>query len=124
MASQPSELYPEAFADHLTDEARECLDDCIDVSQVAAWSADRCLEQGPQYAQCARLCNDVSHLGSVAAQFMSKDAITLPTVLEAYIDTAEAAVDELSKFDTTHTNEAEMVIQRSLDSSYEALDNF
>lgn len=122
LTSQPTELYPEAFADHLTEEARECLDDCIDVSQVAAWSADRCIEQGPQYAQCARLCNETATLGSVAAEFLAKDAIGLPAVIDAYVETAEQAVEELSKFDTVHTNEAEMVIDRSIDSSIRALE--
>lgn len=122
LTSQPTELYPEAFADHLTEEGRECLDDCIDVSQVAGWCADRCIEQGPQYAQCSRLCNEAATLGAVSAQFLAKDAISLPAVIEAYIETAEQAVEELSQFDTVHTNEAKMVIDRSIESSINALE--
>jgi hypothetical protein len=122
LTSQPSELYPEAFADHLTDEARECLDDCIDVSQVAAWCADQCIEHGPQYAQCARLCNETATLGAVSAEFLAKDAVGLPAVIDAYLETAEQAVEELSKFDTVHTNEAQMVIDRSIESSLDALE--
>ena len=122
LTSQPTQLYPEAFADHLTEEARECLDDCIDVSQVAAWCADRCVEQGPQYAQCSRLCNEAATLGTVSAEFLAKDAMGLPAVIEAYLETAEQAVDELSKFDTVHTNEAQMVIDRSIESSLDTLE--
>ncbi|MFW5938914.1 MAG: hypothetical protein ACOCQU_00510 [Halolamina sp.] len=122
LAGQPSALYPEAFADHLTPEARDCLDDCIDVSQVAAWCSDRCLEEGSQYARCSRLCNEAATLGAVTAEFIARDAMSLPTIVDAYVETAQRAVDELGKFDTPHTNEAEMVIDRSIESSLDALE--
>jgi hypothetical protein len=122
LQSQPSEIYPEAFADHLTEAARDCLDDCIDVSQVAAWCSDRCLEQGPGMAECSRLCNEAATLGGVAAEFIAKDSVNLPAVVDAYVDVAKRATDELGKFDAPHTNEAEMVIERSIDSSLDMLD--
>ncbi len=122
LASQPSEIYPEEFVDHLSEEARNCLDDCIDVSQVAAWCADRCLEEGAGMAQCSRLCNEASTLGSVTAEFIARDSMNLPSIVDAYVDTAERATDELSKFDSPHTNEAEMVIERSIDSSIDMLE--
>ena len=122
LTSQPSELYPEAFADHLSPKARDCLDDCIDVSQVAAWCSDRCLEQGPGMAQCSRLCNEASTLGSVTAEFIARDSLNTPPIVEAFVDTAERTIDELGKFDSPHTNEAEMVIDRAIDSSLDMLD--
>ena len=123
LASQPSEIYPEAFADHLTEEARDCLDDCIDVSQVAAWCSDRCLEQGPGMAECSRLCNEAATLGAVTAEFIAKDSVNLPAIVDTYVDVAERATDELGKFDAPHTNEAEMVIERSIDSSLDVLES-
>ena len=122
LTSQPSGIYPEAFVDHLSEGARDCLDDCIDVSQVTAWCADRCIEQGPEMAQCSRLCNEAATLGSVAAEFIARDSMTVPTVIEAYVETAERTIDELEKFDAPHTNEAEMVLDRSIDSSLDMLD--
>ncbi|OTF01973.1 hypothetical protein B9G49_01635 [Halorubrum sp. SD683] len=122
LTSQPSGIYPEAFVDHLSEAARDCLDDCIDVSQVAAWCADRCIEQGPEMAKCSRLCNEAATLGSVATEFIARDSVNVPTVIEAYVDTAERALDELVKFDAPHTNEAEMVLERSIDSSLDMLD--
>jgi hypothetical protein len=121
LQSQSSEIYPEAFADHLTEAARDCLDDCIDVSQVAAWCSDRCLEQGPGMAECSRLCNEAATLGGVTAEFIAKDSVNLPAIVDAYVDVAERATEELGKFDAPHTNEAEMVIERSIDSSLDVL---
>jgi hypothetical protein len=124
LMGQSAELYPQAFADNLTEEARECLDDCIDVSQVAVWTADRCLEEGAESARCSRLCHDAATLGAVAAEFIAKDAITVPAVLDAYVETARQAVEELGKFDSAHTNEAQMVLERSIESSLDALRGF
>jgi len=119
---QASSLYPEQFADHLEPELRDALDDCIDVSQVVAWTSDRCIETGPEQATCARLCNEVSTLGAVAAEFVARDAETLPVVLDAYLETAEIALAELEGFDDPHTEEAAMVVERSIDSVTAALE--
>jgi hypothetical protein len=122
LASQPSEIYPEEFVDHLSEEARNCLDDCIDVSQVAAWCSDQCMEEGAQMAQCSRLCNEASTLGSVTAEFIARDSMNLPAIVDAYVETAERARDELTNFDSPHTNEAEMVLERSINSSLDMLE--
>jgi|GEM_PF-3194206 len=122
LVDQPEELYPEQFADHLTEEMRVCLDDCIDVSQVAAWTADRCIEDGVTEADCARLCNEVSILGAITSQFISRDAENIPAVIDAYIETAETALAELERHDRPYTNEAVAVIDRSIESTLDALE--
>lgn len=123
LVGQPSGLYPEQFADHLNEELRVCLDDCIDVSQVASWAADRCLDEGPTQAECSRLCTEAAALGGVAAQFISRDSMHTPAVIEAYLETAEDTLSELEQFDHPHTNEAAAVVGRSIDSSLDALES-
>lgn len=122
LVSQPPALYPEQFSDHLTEELRVCLDDCIDVGQVAAWSADKCAARGSEQAACAKLCNEVSTLGTVVAEFIARDARSVAPVIEAYVETAELALTELERFDEPHTEETAMVVDRSVESALEALD--
>lgn len=122
LMGQASSLYPEQFADHLEPALRDALDDCIDVSQVVAWAADRCVETGPEQATCARLCNETATLGAVAAEFVARDAETTPAVLDAYLETAEMTLDELDAFEDPHTEEAAMVVERSIESVADALE--
>lgn len=122
LSGQAKSLYPEQFADHLEPELRAALDDCIDVSHVVAWAGDRCVETGPEQATCAHLCNETATLGAVAAEFVARDARTVPAVLGAYLETAEIALDELDAFEDPHTEEAAMVVERSIESVRDALE--
>jgi hypothetical protein len=87
--------------DHLSDEQRECIENCNEATQVCEWCADECLgDSGME--ECARLCRDVADLTSLHARFMARDSDYSATLAEACAEACEACADECSRHEADH----------------------
>ena len=87
--------------DSLSDEQRECIENCNEASQVCEWCADECLGDAEMEA-CARLCRDVADLASLHARFMARGSAYSGQLAEACADACEACADECSQHDAEH----------------------
>jgi len=123
IGQQAPQIQPgEKFDDHMTGEVKRALEDCLEVEQVAEWCADRCMDEGAQMSDCARLCKETADLADVTAKFVSRNAFTAPYVADAFTKIGEETLQELDQHPVPHTQETKAVLERALDSTYQALD--
>jgi len=87
--------------DRLSDEQRECIENCEEASEVCEWCADECLGDADM-EECARLCRDVADLTSLHARFMARDSDYSGQLATACADACEACADECSQHDADH----------------------
>jgi hypothetical protein len=87
--------------DSLSDEQRECIENCNEATEVCEWCADECLGDAEMEA-CARLCRDVADLASLHARFMARGSAYSTTLAAACAEACEACADECSKHDAEH----------------------
>lgn len=57
----------------LSDQARECVDNCLTAAAACEWCADACAGD-EEMAQCLRLCRDVADLTTLHARLMLRDS--------------------------------------------------
>jgi hypothetical protein len=87
--------------DNLSDEQRECIENCNEATEVCEWCADECLGS-EDMEECARLCRDVSDLTSLHARLMARDSEYSSTLAEACAEACEACAEECSQHDADH----------------------
>jgi hypothetical protein len=87
--------------DRLSDEQRDCIENCNQASEVSEWCADRCLGS-EEMEQCARLCRDVADLTSLHARFMARDSYYSPVLAEACAGACEECAEECERHDAEH----------------------
>jgi hypothetical protein len=87
--------------DRLSDDQRECLENCTEAAAVCEWCADECLGDAEMEA-CARLCRDVADLASMHARFMARDSDYSGQLAAACADACEDCADECSQHDAEH----------------------
>ena len=57
----------------LSEEQRNCIENCNEAAEVCEWCADECLGDSDM-EECARLCRDVADLTSLHARFMARSS--------------------------------------------------
>jgi len=87
--------------DHLSDEQRECIENCNEAAEVCEWCADECLGS-EDMEQCARLCRDVADIASLHARFMARDSAYSDHLAGACVEACEACADECETHDADH----------------------
>lgn len=87
--------------DHLNDEARECLENCIEAAEVCEWCADECLGN-EEMEECARLCRDVADVTSLHARFMARDSNYSTELAEVCAGVCEECAEECERHDAEH----------------------
>jgi hypothetical protein len=87
--------------DHLSEEQRECIENCTEATQVCEWCADECLGS-EDMEECARLCRDVADIASLHARFMARDSDYSGHLAEACAEACEACADECETHDADH----------------------
>ena len=85
----------------LSEEQRECIENCNEAAEVCEWCADESLGDS-EMEECARLCRDVADLTSLHARFMSRNSEYSATLAEACANACEACADECSRHDANH----------------------
>jgi hypothetical protein len=101
----------------LPTEFRTALEDFAKVTQIAEWCADKCIEEGPQMAECARACEDLADLAELNEKLIARDSIFGPQVAEAYLQVTQQALPILQQFEQSpHVGETLSAVTRSIDS--------
>ena len=91
-----------AKVDNLSDEQRECIENCFEAATVCEWCADACLDEEGDMARCIRLCRDVADHASLHARFMARGSEFSDQLAEDCADLCEACADECDQHDDDH----------------------
>lgn len=111
------------FESELTPELNEALEAFDRVVEIASWCADKCIETGPQMAECARLCDDLAELAELNEKLISRDSINGPEVAEAFLRIAQQGLPILQKYQMPHVQETLQAITSAIDSTEKLLNS-
>jgi len=110
------------FDDQLPGEMRVALEDFEQAAKVCDWCADKCLDEGPEMAECIRLCRDVADLGTLNTKLIARDSVFGPELAETFANAAEECASECMRHQNPHCQECASVLSRAVDSTYRLLD--
>jgi hypothetical protein len=99
----------------LSDDQRDCIENCNEATEVCEWCADECLGD-PEMEECARLCRDVADLTSLHARFMARGSAYSADLAEACATACEACAEECGKHDAEHCQVCADVLQECAES--------
>ena len=95
--------FSETMADvgSLSDEQRECIENCQRAAQVCEWCADACIgEEGMD--ECIRLCRDVADIATLHARLMARGSDYSGDLAGVCADVCEACAEECEQHDHDH----------------------
>ena len=87
--------------DNLSDEQRECIENCNEAAEVCEWCADESLGS-EDMERCARLCRDVADLTSLHARFMARGSDHSSQLATACADACEECAEECERHEADH----------------------
>ncbi|ELZ28037.1 hypothetical protein C474_16089 [Halogeometricum pallidum JCM 14848] len=96
--------------DHLSEEQRECIENCTRATEVCEWCADECLGS-EEMEECARLCRDVADIASLHARLMARDSDYSGHLAEACAEACEDCADECESHDADHCQQCAEVLR-------------
>lgn len=106
------------FEAEMTPELNEALESFDRVVEISEWCADKCIESGPEMAECARLCEDLADLASLNEKLIARDSINGPEVAEAFLTVAHQGMPILQQHQQTyHVRETLEAVQQSIDAT-------
>lgn len=108
----------------INEEMRVVLHDFVESANVAEWCADRCLDEGPEMAECIRLCRDVADIARLNVELLSRDSAFGAETAEVFIVAAEAAAQECARHPTKHCQECADVFPRAARATRKMLASF
>lgn len=111
------------FESELTPELNEALEAFDRVVEVASWCADKCIEMGPQMAECARLCDDLSEVAELNEKLIARDSINGPEVAEAFLRIAQQGIPILQQHQQPHVQETLQTVTYAIDTTNKLLDS-
>jgi hypothetical protein len=86
---------------HLSDDERECVENCLRAAQVCEWCADACIdEEGME--RCIRLCRDVADIATLHARLMARDSAYSGDLAAVCVEVCEACAEECEGHDHDH----------------------
>lgn len=86
----------------ISDTMQIALQDFVEAVKVCEWCADRCIDEGPQMAECIRLCRDVADIATLNIQLLSRGSMIGPQAAELFISAAEACAQECAQHSHRH----------------------
>ncbi|SEP27689.1 hypothetical protein SAMN04487948_13113 [Halogranum amylolyticum] len=87
--------------EHLNDEQRDCIENCLRAAEVCEYCADQCVgKEGMD--ECIRLCRDVADVASLHARLMARDSDYSSDLAEVCADLCEACAEECEQHDHDH----------------------
>ena len=108
----------------ISDEMRVALHDFGESARVCEWCADQCIDEGPEMAECVRLCRDVADIATLNVEFLSRDSIFGQELAELFVTAAEECAGECAKHSHRHCQECAEVLTRAAQSTRTMLDSF
>ncbi|EJN56954.1 four-helix bundle copper-binding protein [Halogranum rubrum] len=87
--------------EHLNDEQRDCIENCLQAAQACEYCADECIgEDGME--ECVRLCRDVADVASLHARFMARNSNYSTELAEVCAGLCEECAEECDQHDADH----------------------
>jgi hypothetical protein len=99
----------------LSEEQRECIENCNEAAEVCEWCADESLGNSDM-EECARLCRDVADLASLHARFMARSSGHSSALAQACAEACESCAEECSNHDANHCQVCADVLQECAES--------
>ncbi|WP_435074430.1 four-helix bundle copper-binding protein [Halorubrum sp. HHNYT27] len=99
----------------LSDEQRDCIENCNEAAQVCEWCADECLGM-EEMEECARLCRDVADLTTMHARFMARGSNYSGQLAQACAQACEDCADECENHDANHCQVCAEVLRECAES--------
>jgi hypothetical protein len=110
------------FESELTPELNEALEAFDRVVEISSWCADKCIEMGPEMAECARLCDDLSELAELNEKLIARDSINGPEIAEAFLRVAQQGMPILQQYQQTpHVQETLQAVDQAINSTNKLL---
>jgi hypothetical protein len=113
----------QTLEDAISSEMRITLQDFVEAANACEWCADQCLDEGPQMAECVRLCRDVADLALQNVRFVARDSIFGPELAETFAYAAEECARECAQHSHEHCQECASVLKRAVKSTNRMLDS-
>ena len=110
--------------DGINDEMRVALHDFVQAANVSEWCAEQCIDEGPQMAECIRLCRDVADLASLNAKLLTRDSVFGPELAEVFAMAADEAAQECAQHPHKHCQDCAEVLSRAARSTRKMLSSF
>jgi hypothetical protein len=108
----------------ISNEMSVALYDFVESAKACEWCANRCIDEGPQMAECIRLCRDVADLAVLNVQLLARDSVFGPEAAETFISAAEACASECAQHSHRHCQECAAVLDRAIESTRSMLASF
>ncbi|WP_198662097.1 hypothetical protein [Halorussus litoreus] len=105
------------FESELTPELNQALEAFDRVVEISSWCADKCIESGPQMAECARLCLDLAEVAELNEKLIARDSINGPEVAETFLIVAQQGLPVLEQ------HQQSPHVQETLESVYQAIES-
>jgi len=108
----------------MSDEMRVALHDFGESARVCEWCADQCIDEGPEMAECIRLCRDVADIATLNSRLLARDSVFGQQAAELFVTAAEACARECANHPHRHCQECAEVLPRAARATRKMLDSF
>lgn len=102
--------------DHLSDEARDCVENCLEATEVCEWCADQCIDEEGGMENCIRLCRDVADVASLHARFMARNSSYSVDLAAVCAELCDECAEECAQHDADHCQVCADVLRECADS--------
>lgn len=123
----PQQLVPQtgqAFDEDLTSELRVALHDFEEVSRTTRWCIDKMVDEGPEMADCIRVCQDLGELADLNVGMITRDSIYGLEAALLFAAVAEDGLAVIERHRMAHCQETADAVRRALDSTWQLIETF
>jgi len=123
----PQQLVPQTgqeLDEDLTSELRVALHDFEEVSRTTRWCVDKMVDEGPQMADCIRVCQDLGELADLNVGMITRDSIYGLEAALLFAAIAEDGLEVIEQHRMSHCQETADAVRRALDSTWQLIDSF
>lgn len=105
----------------LSPEMQRALQQSLAAANACEWCADRCLDEGPQMAECVRLCRDTAELATLHARFIARDSIFGQELAQVFLSVAQECVQECVRHQPAHCQDCARKLEQAIQSTQQML---
>jgi len=123
----PQQLVPQTgqeLDEDLTSELRVALNDFEEVSRTTRWCIDKLVDEGPQMADCIRVCQDLGELADLNVGMITRDSIYGLEAALLFAAVAEDGLEVIERHRIAHCQETVDAVRRALDSTWQLIEAF